>query len=224
MSSVVGGSATEGLIEASVVDVVINDARVIRMPIDEVGEPLVGVPVACRDHPRVRNDGSSKFQVRADVAQRLTVADSVLGSTTLVVVEGHRSTVLQERFWNHWYAEVQAAHPGWSKEEIGAETARFVAPPGGHPPHSTGGAVDVILVDASGAEIDMGSALNDPGPKMAMAAVVGEEARAWRDCLNEAMSVAGFVNYPQEWWHFSYGDQYWAWRTCASAALYGRVG
>ncbi len=224
MSSVDHGSTAEGLLEIGVVDVVINDARVIRVPIDEVDEPLVGVSVACRDHPRVRNDGPSKFKVRSDVARRLVVADSVLGSASLVVVEGHRATAVQERFWNHWYAEVELAHPGWSTEEIGAETARFVAPPGGHPPHSTGGAVDVIVVDASGVEIDMGSALNDPGPKMAMAAVVGQEARSWRDCLNKAMSIGGFVNYPHEWWHFSYGDQYWAWRTHAPAALYGRVG
>ena len=24
------------------------------------------------------------------------------------------------------------------------------------------------------------------------------------------MKKAGFVNYPPEWWHWSYGDRYWA--------------
>jgi D-alanyl-D-alanine dipeptidase len=24
------------------------------------------------------------------------------------------------------------------------------------------------------------------------------------------MCGAGFVNYPPEWWHWSYGDKYWA--------------
>jgi hypothetical protein len=24
------------------------------------------------------------------------------------------------------------------------------------------------------------------------------------------MQAHGFVNYPTEWWHFSYGDRYWA--------------
>lgn len=57
-----------------------------------------------------------------------------------------------------------------------------------------------------------------------MAAVVGREARVWRDRLSGAMSIAGFVNYPHEWWHFSYGDQYWAWRTGVPTALYGRTG
>lgn len=204
--------------------VLINDVRVTGVPVVDVGEPLVAVSVSCVDHQRVRNDGPSKFKVRADVARRLEIADSFLGPVSLVVVEGHRATTVQERFWNHRYAEVRLAHPDWSPEEVTAETARFVAPPDGHPPHSTGGAVDVILTAGGGAEIDMGSALNDPGPKMAMDAEVGAEARVWRDRLSGAMSEAGFVDYPYEWWHFSYGDQYWAWRTQAPAALYGRVG
>jgi zinc D-Ala-D-Ala dipeptidase len=31
------------------------------------------------------------------------------------------------------------------------------------------------------------------------------------------------VNYPTEWWHWSYGDRYWAVMTDAPAALYGPV-
>jgi len=37
------------------------------------------------------------------------------------------------------------------------------------------------------------------------------------------MTVAGFVNYPTEWWHWSYGDRYWAYATHRSAAIYGPV-
>lgn len=39
--------------------------------------------------------------------------------------------------------------------------------------------------------------------------------------LGEALSAAGLVNYPTEWWHWSYGDRYWALQTGAPAALYG---
>ncbi|MCK6437211.1 MAG: hypothetical protein L6Q58_09590 [Rivicola pingtungensis] len=37
------------------------------------------------------------------------------------------------------------------------------------------------------------------------------------------MAAAGLVNYPQEWWHFSYGDQYWACVTGCAQARYGMV-
>jgi D-alanyl-D-alanine dipeptidase len=38
------------------------------------------------------------------------------------------------------------------------------------------------------------------------------------------MGEAGFAQHPGEWWHFSWGDQLWAWRTQQPGAVYGRVG
>jgi D-alanyl-D-alanine dipeptidase len=35
------------------------------------------------------------------------------------------------------------------------------------------------------------------------------------------MTGEGFANYPEEWWHFSWGDQMWARLTGAPAAIYG---
>jgi len=35
------------------------------------------------------------------------------------------------------------------------------------------------------------------------------------------MQSQGFINYPTEWWHFSYGDRYWAYHQQASYAIYG---
>jgi len=39
----------------------------------------------------------------------------------------------------------------------------------------------------------------------------------------EDLHAAGLVNYPTEWWHWSYGDRYWAMATGAPAAIYGPV-
>jgi D-alanyl-D-alanine dipeptidase len=30
--------------------------------------------------------------------------------------------------------------------------------------------------------------------------------------LAEVMATAGFQQHPNEWWHFSLGDQLWAWQ------------
>lgn len=203
--------------------VLIGDDRVVGVPVDDVGEPLVVPRIATRAHRRVGRDGDARFMVRAGVATRLEIADAGLGDVSLVLVEGHRPAAVQQRFWDTRWEAVRSAHPDWDAARIRAETSRFVAPPDGNPPHSTGGAVDVILLDADRAELDMGSALNDPCPQMAMSAEVDATARRWRDTLGAAMADAGFVNYPEEWWHFSFGDQYWAWRTGAPAAVYGRV-
>ena len=37
-----------------------------------------------------------------------------------------------------------------------------------------------------------------------------------------AMHGAGFVNYPHEWWHWSYGDRFWGCMT-GRAAIYDSV-
>jgi D-alanyl-D-alanine dipeptidase len=37
------------------------------------------------------------------------------------------------------------------------------------------------------------------------------------------LSAQGLVNYPTEWWHWSYGDRYWALVTGAPHAPYGPI-
>jgi hypothetical protein len=39
---------------------------------------------------------------------------------------------------------------------------------------------------------------------------LSRSARRNRDLLAEVMVGAGFVNYPTEWWHWSFGDRCWA--------------
>ena len=48
-------------------------------------------------------------------------------------------------------------------------------------------------------------------------------ARSHRRLLSTVLTWSGFVNYPTEWWHWSYGDRYWALVTGAPAALHGPV-
>ena len=35
------------------------------------------------------------------------------------------------------------------------------------------------------------------------------------------MQKHNFVNYPSEWWHFSYGNRYWAYHQPEKQAIYG---
>jgi D-alanyl-D-alanine dipeptidase len=50
---------------------------------------------------------------------------------------------------------------------------------------------------------------------------ISREARTNRALLAEVLTAAGLVNYPTEWWHWSYGDRYWAYAEDHPAALYG---
>ncbi len=44
-----------------------------------------------------------------------------------------------------------------------------------------------------------------------------------RELLNEVMNHSELVRQPNEWWHFSYGNQLWAWISNEKAAIYGGV-
>ncbi|MEV7390563.1 M15 family metallopeptidase, partial [Streptomyces sp. NPDC091215] len=74
--------------------------------------------------------------------------------------------------------------------------------------------------------LDMGTRVN-AGPEESDGACctdardVGSDARADRRVLGDALTAAGLVNYPAEWWHWSFGDRCWALATGAGSAMYG---
>ena len=92
--------------------------------------------------------------------------------------------------------------------------------------HSAGAAVDLTLCTEDGQELDLGTSVN-ANPEESNGACytghpsIGEDARRNRAILAAALDSAGFVNYPTEWWHWSYGDRYWAMTTGAPTAIYG---
>jgi D-alanyl-D-alanine dipeptidase len=105
-------------------------------------------------------------------------------------------------------------------------SSRFVAPLA-VAPHVAGAAVDLTLVTTSGAELWMGTPVDvtpeESGGACFFAAPVDDEARHNRTVLAAALAAAGLINYPAEWWHWSYGDRYWALLTGADHAVYGSV-
>jgi D-alanyl-D-alanine dipeptidase len=95
-------------------------------------------------------------------------------------------------------------------------------------PHVAGAAVDLTLVDACGDELDLGTAIDatpeqSDGRCWTAADGIGADARAHRGLLAEVLGAQGLVNYPTEWWHWSFGDRYWALVTGARHGLYGPV-
>jgi D-alanyl-D-alanine dipeptidase len=70
--------------------------------------------------------------------------------------------------------------------------------------HNLGLAVDLTLIDnVTGKELEMGTPF-DTFSAAAHTANASGEAAANRQKLKGAMEREGFVNYDQEWWHFSF--------------------
>ena len=205
----------------------IDDERVTGVVIQDCGEPLVDAePVmqVASDHPRATSRAETRFWCRESALELLRKAgDALPKDIYLVLAEAHRPLALQRSHWEAHLQKVRDANPKLSAEEVIAETAKYVAPPWMVSPHSTGGAVDVILFERA-TELPMGCELNEQCPAMRtdFADLTSSEQRN-RRLLIEAMTSVGFVNYGHEWWHYSYGDQYWAFATGADAAIYGSI-
>jgi D-alanyl-D-alanine dipeptidase len=65
--------------------------------------------------------------------------------------------------------------------------------------------------------------LHDPAGFYTAAPLLSDEAKKTRRILAEALNPAGLTNYPSEYWHWSFGDQGWAYRGGLSNAIYGQI-
>lgn len=209
--------------------VLISDPRVVGIEVRENGEPLVDL----RGLPRLRIDGRKGdatggwHRARHGLAELLVAAAATLpDGLELLIVEAYRAPARQAGYWEHYRAALLEHYPDLSETQLYDLASRWVAPPD-VAPHCTGGAVDLTLCDDAGRELDLGSAL-DATPEQSDGACytdaeVPPAAAANRAILVSALQPAGLVNYPTEWWHWSYGERYWAFGTGAGFAHYGPV-
>lgn len=189
--------------------------------------------------------GASPFRLRRGVIERLLDAQNELFQRSvglrLAIFDAWRPLAVQRFMVRHALVEecgrrgIDPDQPSAELEEVRLLVGRFWAQPSEDPqtppPHSTGAAVDLTLADstcralAMGGEIDALGAISEPDHYAAEAARVPQSAAArWhrsRLLLRDCLAGAGFAQHPNEWWHFSHGDQLWAWRTGRCVACYG---
>jgi zinc D-Ala-D-Ala dipeptidase len=228
-----------------------------RIPIAESHDPLVVIPSAlarCEPHAYAKLGApygdDSPFALRQGVIERLRQAQDCLQQFQLgwrlQIFDAYRPVAVQQFMVDYTFAQVLHDR-GWPADQITPvqradalqQVHQFWAIPNLNPltptPHSTGGAVDLTLIDASGQPVDMGGAIDELSPRSHPEHYVGladELAQLYdrhRQLLNYCMTQAGFERHYHEWWHFSYGDQLWAWlrnrRDLGAGAIaqYGRV-
>ena len=142
--------------------------------------------------------------LRREAADALQVAAAWLSvhrpGYSLSVLDALRPQRVQERLW----AELQ-----------GTPLTLYLANPERGSIHSFGMAVDVTLLDAAGAEVDMGSGFDEmslvshpdhEAEQLALGRLSAAQLceRGW---LRAAMRQAGFQPITTEWWHFDFGDR-----------------
>ena len=213
------------------------------IPIRDNGEALEDLPaelLRLEPHPYASlcapyGMDATPFRLRPGVIQRLLEAQALLQQRQphwrLAIFDAWRPLAVQ-RFMVRHALEQECRNRGLDPDdpspalgEVERLVARFWAPPSADPatppPHSTGGAVDLTLADGEGRPLAMGGAIDalgavsDPGSREA-------DWHGRRCLLAQCLASVEFAQHPNEWWHFSYGDQLWAWRHGRSVACYGR--
>jgi D-alanyl-D-alanine dipeptidase len=235
-------NTTSGLKGSSIDDfVLISDPVVLNKEIIENNEPLIDLSI-CGDlpygfSPEIDNN-KDYTKIRKSVYLKLKSANSLLKvySVKICLYEGLRSLCLQKTLFENRYLQTRERFKDQAENFIFNETTKYVAPiynldgSKNVPPHSTGGAVDVYLIDLFTNEIiDMGvhpkdlMEFLDLNMYIINSNLINSSQKYYRGLMADVLSEVGFVNYPSEYWHWSYGDRYWAYVKNEQNAIYGSV-
>ncbi len=229
-----------------------------KIPIEECGEPLVPIPLEHfaveLPHPYEKLGADygerSPYYLRQGVIEALIKAQFCLEKCNpgwrLKIFDAYRPVGVQQ-FMVDYTFNLIVEKKGLIKEKILPQQKQdiweqvyqlWAAPsldPKTPPPHSTGSAIDLTLVNDRGETLDMGGEIDELSPRSisnyyaASPKLQEQQFHRRRELLDRVMSYGGFQRHPKEWWHFSLGDQMWAYLSQQQnldervAARYGRV-
>ena len=148
----------------------------------------------------------------------------------LKVLDGYRPICVYQRLWNFHVQDLKLKYPEETIETIEKKAAFIVSKPSydAKSPslHTTGGAISVTLSLQTGIELNMGTAYRDFSDRAWTNHFEkfeeNETIKENRRILYNAMTSAGFTNLPSEWWHYDYGDKFWAFFT-GNTSIYGGI-
>ena len=229
-----------------------------QIPIKECGERLMPIPLDSFSlelpHPYVKLGAEygdkSPYCLRQGVIEALLAAQFMLDKRypqwKIRIYDAYRPVGVQQYMVNYTFDSLIKSQ-GIQEDRLSSQQVQnlwhrvyqlWAAPsldPKMPPPHSTGGAVDVTITDEKGEALDMGGAIDElsarshPEYYLNNHDEFGQQYHFHRQLLNRIMTKSGFYRHPQEWWHFSLGDQMWAWLhnqnnpSAKAIARYGRV-
>ncbi len=214
-------AACASLIDHPLVEPRTDAEQAAAIAVRDNGEPLEQLPP---DVPRLIVYDSFGLPHRDDVRLRSGVVARLQAARRrlpegfdLVVLDAWRSTPFQAALREH-YLRADAA--------LSADYVAAADDPALRAGHTTGGAVDLTISWcgkplALGTDYDDFSALAHPAAFEHPGADV--HVRDLRRLLAAVMMSEGFAVYPAEWWHWSWGEQWWAAATGEAVALYDSV-
>src|SRR5579871_4128108 len=146
--------------------ILIADPAILAIPIQENHESMVDLifqhEITYGPPPLLPNN-THYTKVRKTIYDKLKVAQSMLPDhLKFCLYEGYRDLDLQQKIFKERYDNLQKEHPELTHHDIFIESTKFVSPiinldgSINIPPHSTGAAIDVYLIDQEENVVDMG--------------------------------------------------------------------
>jgi len=140
------------------------------------------------------------------------IADNLPKGVNLKIYKTFRSRIKMNEAFEAIIADIIAENPNIGRNEA-IQLAQYKSdnPKGTLGGHETGGAVDVSLCDDNGNDFDYGTKFHEYNDfTFTKSSHITQQQKENRKDLVKIMKKQGFVNFPGEWWHFSYGDRLWA--------------
>ena len=145
------------------------------------------------------------------------------------IYDAWRPFAVQEFLYNTQVENLQKMK-GLSLQKAKEEAKQFVSFPSKNVlepfVHSTGGAVDLTVINQNAEELNMGTAFDDftsLSNTDSFEQSENLEVKNNRRLLYNAMINVGFTNYPSEWWHYDYGNNFWAAVNGHKTSIFGGV-
>ncbi len=164
--------------------------------------------------------------VRSKLLEKLIqAANSLPAQFRLVIRAGHRPISVQRQLVEDCSSAYLRQNPQASKDQALIHARTFFSDPDTEiPPHVCGAAVDVGVIGSDNRLLDFGSEINEESKISSLYSTdITHEQKTNRLMLTTVMLDADFASCKNEWWHFSYGDQTWAWFYGKKSSLYGLV-
>lgn len=155
---------------------------------------------------------------RKSVVDKLLLAlDLLPQGYTFKIFDAWRPYEVQKSLYDEYFEKLKKENPLLTEEELHKLSREFVSFPDNTQlfsfVHSSGGALDLTIVDENNVELDMGTNFDDfsyLANTHAFEKTDNEVVKENRRMLYFAMTDVGFTNFPNEWWHYDYGDIFYS--------------
>lgn len=167
------------------------------------------------------NNVVTECYVRYEVAERLKIAQNYLPcGIKLRIWDAWRPFALQEELYKKYSDDIikkfdLGNKPKELRDKIITGYISYPQKDKNFPAvHTSGGAVDVTLVDKNGNELKMGTDFDAFCEQTTTNYYENTDedivVRNNRRMLYNCMTSAGFTSIPSEWWHYDFGDRFWS--------------